>query len=75
VNISEKVEDVELVNVALRDLPRSWEPFVHGIYAQKIVSLFDRLWTNCIHDETRLDSRDGLVGLVKNVNNEKRFSR
>jgi hypothetical protein len=33
VAISEKVEDAEMVNVALRGLPRSWEPFVLGICA------------------------------------------
>jgi hypothetical protein len=28
--ISETVHDVELVNVALRGLPKSWEPFLQG---------------------------------------------
>jgi hypothetical protein len=33
VAIGDKVEDVELENIALRGLPRSWEPFVQGICA------------------------------------------
>jgi hypothetical protein len=33
VSIDDKVEDVELVNVELRGLPRSREPFVQGICA------------------------------------------
>jgi hypothetical protein len=31
--IGETVHDAELVNVALRGLPKSWEPFVQGICA------------------------------------------
>jgi hypothetical protein len=49
------------VNVALRGLPRSWEPFVQGICARETLPGFDRLWTDCIQEETRLESRDGLV--------------
>jgi hypothetical protein len=30
--IGEKTEDVELVNVALNGLPKSWEPFVKGVF-------------------------------------------
>jgi hypothetical protein len=62
VAISDKVEDVELVNVALRGLPRSWEPFVQGICAREKLPDFDRLWTDCIQEETRLVSRDDLDG-------------
>jgi hypothetical protein len=58
--IGETVQDVELVNVALRGLPKSWEPFVQGICARETVSGFDRLWTDCIQEETQLESRDGL---------------
>jgi hypothetical protein len=32
-SISETIEDVDLVNVALRGLPGSWEPFVQGIFS------------------------------------------
>jgi hypothetical protein len=30
--ISDKVDDLELVNVALIGLPRSWELFLYGVY-------------------------------------------
>jgi hypothetical protein len=58
--IGETIQDVELVNVALRGLPKSWEPFVQGICARETVPGFDRLWTDCIQEETQLESRDGL---------------
>jgi hypothetical protein len=58
--IGETIQDVELVNVVLRGLPKSWEPFVQGICAQETMSGFDRLWNGCIQEETRLESRDGL---------------
>jgi hypothetical protein len=52
VAIGDKVEDAKLVNVALRGLPKSWEPFVQGICAREKLSDFDRLWTDCIQEET-----------------------
>jgi hypothetical protein len=33
--IGEKVDDVELVNVELNGLPKSWEPFVKGVCTRK----------------------------------------
>jgi hypothetical protein len=54
------MQDVELVNVALRGLPKSWEPFVQGIYAQETVPVFDRLWNDCSQDGTHLEFGDGL---------------
>jgi hypothetical protein len=68
--IDDKVEDVELVNVVLRGLPRSWEPFVQGICAQEKLLDFDRLWIDCIQEETQLLSRDDLDGVVKSRNDE-----
>jgi hypothetical protein len=58
VAIKKTVEDVELVNVALRGLPKSWEPFVQGICAREQLLGFDRLWNDCIQEETRLESRN-----------------
>jgi hypothetical protein len=46
--IGETLQDAELVNVALRGLPRSLGPFVQGIFAQDKLPDFDRLWTDCI---------------------------
>jgi hypothetical protein len=33
--IGEKMEDTELMNVALNGLPKSWEPFVKGVFSQE----------------------------------------
>jgi hypothetical protein len=33
--IGEKTEDAQLMNVALNGLPKSWEPFVDGVYARE----------------------------------------
>jgi hypothetical protein len=41
--IGEAVDEKKLVNVALNGLPRSWEPFVQGIYAGEKLLDFDRL--------------------------------
>jgi hypothetical protein len=57
--IGEAIDDTELVNVALSGLPESWEPFVQGICAREKLSDFDRLWTDCIQKEARLESRSG----------------
>jgi hypothetical protein len=46
--IGETTQYVELVNVALRGIPKSWEPFLQVICARDIVPWFDRLWTDCI---------------------------
>jgi hypothetical protein len=70
--IGETMQDVELVNVALRGLPRSWEPFVQGICARDKLPDFDRLWKDCIQEETWLESRDDLDGPVKNSSDENR---
>jgi hypothetical protein len=51
------------VNVALIGLPKYWVPFVQGICARETVPGFDRLCIDCIQEETRLDSRDGLKSI------------
>jgi hypothetical protein len=33
--IGEKLDDVELMNVALNGFPKSWEPFVKGVCARE----------------------------------------
>jgi hypothetical protein len=68
--ISVTVEDVDLVNATLRGLPRSREPFVQGICAREHLPGFDRLWNDCIQEETQLESKDGLDGLVKSSSDE-----
>jgi hypothetical protein len=36
--IGEKMKDVELMNVALHGLPKSWEPFVKGVCTREKLS-------------------------------------
>jgi hypothetical protein len=56
--VGEKVEDAELVNMALNGFPASWEPFVKGICARENLPDFERLWDDCIQEETQ----DGVKG-------------
>jgi hypothetical protein len=50
--IGEKTEDAELMNVALNGLPKSWEPFVKGVCARENIPDWQRLWDDCIQEET-----------------------
>jgi hypothetical protein len=59
VAIGEAVDDTRLVNVALNGFPRSWEPFVQGIYAREKLTPFDKLWIDCIQEEARIKSKNG----------------
>jgi hypothetical protein len=66
--VGEKVEDTKLVNMALNRFPASWEPFVKGIYTRENLTDFERLWDDCIQEETEMDSKaskeDGEENLV-----------
>ena len=46
--IGEKVDDVELLNVALNGFPKSWDPFVKGVYALKNLPYWQRIWDDFI---------------------------
>jgi hypothetical protein len=46
-----------LLDVELVGLPRSWEPFLQGICAREMFPGFDRIWIDCIQEETQLMSR------------------
>ena len=63
--VGEKVEDAELVNVALNGFPASRKPFVKGICTRENLHEFERLWNDCIQEETHLVSKDDLDGVVK----------
>jgi hypothetical protein len=60
--IGEKVDDVELVNVALNGFTKSWEPFVKGICAREKLPNWERLWDDCIQEETREESKASKQG-------------
>jgi hypothetical protein len=48
VSVGEKVEDIELANVALNGFTKSREPFVKGVYSQDKLPNSDKLWDDCI---------------------------
>jgi hypothetical protein len=55
--VGEKIADAELVNMALNGFPTSWEPFVKGICARENLPKFERLWDDCIQEETWMESK------------------
>jgi hypothetical protein len=57
--IGEKLDDKELVNVALNGLPKSWEPIFKGFCARENLSYWKRLWDDCIYEETWEDYNVG----------------
>jgi hypothetical protein len=60
--VVEKIADAELVNVALNGFPTSWEPFVKGICACENLPKFERLWDDCIQEETQMKSKASKKG-------------
>jgi hypothetical protein len=68
VAVGEKVEDSELVNMALKGFPASREPFVKGICARQNLLSFERLWDDCIQEEigmeSKADKKDGEENLA-----------
>jgi len=68
--IGEIVQNDELGNVALRVLLKSWEPFVQVICARDILPTFDRIWNDCIKEETRLVYKENMDGIVKSSSDE-----
>jgi hypothetical protein len=56
--VGEKVEDAELVNMALNGFSVLCEPFFKGIYTRENLPNFERLWDGCIQEETQMESKD-----------------
>jgi hypothetical protein len=55
--VGEKVDDAELVNTTLNGFSKPWEPFVKGICAREKLPTFERLWDDCIQEETQEESK------------------
>jgi hypothetical protein len=51
------VDDVELVTTTLNGFPSSWDPFVQGICARCKFPKFDKLWSDCTQEESKLISK------------------
>jgi hypothetical protein len=50
------VDDAELVTT-VNGFPSSWDPFFQGICTISKFPKFDKLWTNCTQEESRLMSK------------------
>lgn len=53
VAVGEKVEDLELVRIALNGFSKPWGVFVWGIVARENLPNWERLWDDFIHEEMR----------------------
>ena len=45
--VDEEVEKTEIVMTTLNGLPRSWDSFIQGICARKMLVKFSRFWEEC----------------------------
>ena len=51
--MGERVVDVELVRTALNGVTKPWSVFVESVVAREHMPMWDRLWDDFIHEETR----------------------
>jgi len=58
--IEDLVNDKELVTITLNGLPPSWEPFIQGVCDRDKFPKFDKLWVDCVQEETGLISKNSL---------------
>jgi hypothetical protein len=57
VAIGDSMDDAEIVTTTLNGFPSSWDAFVQGIYARIKLPKFDKPWTDCTQEESRLISK------------------
>jgi hypothetical protein len=55
--IGEIMLERELVLTTLKNLSKSWEPFLQSISGRESLPFFDRLWTNFTQEELRIRNR------------------
>ena len=60
--VGEIIVPTELVRIALNGLPKTWENFVDGIVAQENLPGWQRLWDDCVQNETREPSWGNQTG-------------
>jgi hypothetical protein len=67
--VGEIVTDVELVRVVLNGFTKPWTSFIEVICAREKLLDFERLWDDCIQEETRQEALGGLQedGDVENL--------
>jgi hypothetical protein len=52
--VAEKIEDAELVHVALNGFSKSWDVFVRGVVVWEKLPKWKRLWEDFVQEEIRL---------------------
>ena len=57
--IGDKVEDDDLVQTMFDGLPTTWETFLASINGRGDQPNFERLWHDCLDQESRIQSRSG----------------
>ena len=50
----------------MNGLPRPWDPFIKGIFSQRKITKFSRLWEDCTEEEARLEAREEKLGNEEN---------
>jgi hypothetical protein len=64
-DIEEIILEKELVNIVLNGLPKTWDAFVTSMNTRKEYPTFEKLWTCCAQEESRINeetkSRKGYV--------------
>jgi hypothetical protein len=64
--IGDSVDDAKLVTTTINRFPSSWDPFVQGICVRSKLPKFDKLWTDCTQEESRLISKYQKTNDVEN---------
>jgi hypothetical protein len=54
------------VTTILNGFPSSWDTFVQGICARRKFPKFDKLWTDCTQEESRLISKSNKTNNEEN---------
>lgn len=53
------VDDDDLVQIAIFGLPQSWETFLSSVNGRDVQPSFERLWHDCLQEESRILGRNG----------------
>ena len=66
----ETVPPIELVQITLNGLPKTWESFVDEIVAQENLPSWESLWDDCIQNEIRKNH----LGAAKQVEEDENLA-
>ena len=57
--VGDKVEVDDLVQTMFDALPTTWETFFASVNGREVQPNFERLWHDCLDEESRIQSRSG----------------